>query len=188
MAKILRFVDVPAGAVIVNAARQELGSFDEQDPKAQYTLRQVRCGLDEPANGVRYTAMLTVPGGQRIGPIDIPFRFNVELPCNFAFTTDIANTVNQKIVITANDLPDSPDLYGATYLSEVFSETPDPGVPIPHWVHAVTIYSGVPATFFDSSGTAICTATGPQLVARPRFAEFINVTGSEHPTRVLFHY
>ena len=187
MAKILRFVDIPAGAVIVNAARQELGSFDENDPKAHYTLRQVRCGLDEPANGVRYTAMLAVPGGQQIGPIDIPFRFNVELPCNFAFTSDIANTANQKIVITAHDLPDSPDLYGATYLSEAISETPDPGVRIPAWVHAVTIYSGGTGTFFDAAATVICTATGPQLVARPRLAEFINVS-AEHSTRVLFHY
>jgi hypothetical protein len=190
MAKILRFVDVPAGAVLTDAARHELGSFDEQNRNEQYKLRQIRCGLDEPTNGVRYTAMLLVPGGQKIGPIDIPFRFNVELPVNISFTSDAANSVNQKIVMTAHDLPDSPDLYGATYLTEVLNERAAPGFPIPKWVHAVTVYDNATAAFFDANGVQICSVitAAPQLIARPRLAEFINISGAESSTRVLFHY
>lgn len=183
MLPIQRFVDIAAGAVPVHAHRQELGWFDETDPHAQYKLRQLRVGLAFPANGVKYTALLTVPGGLEIGPIDIPFRFNVEGPVNIAFTADSANTVNQQIMCTWHDLPDCPNLYGATYLIRDAASNP---VAIFPWVQAVTIYSGGTATFYDAGMTQICTATGPQLVARPRLAEFIQTSGELGA--ILYHY
>lgn len=189
MATIQRFVDIPAGRVLVAASRQELGDFDESNRREQYKLRQIRVGLQKPNNGVRYTAQLTVPGGIIIGPIDIPFRFNVELPVNIEFSSDIAFADTQQIMCTAHDLPDSPDLYGATYFVDDASVDGGgvPVVEIPPWVHAVTIYSGGTATFWDAALAAIGTAIGPQLVARPRKAKFIS-NASERKNSVLFHY
>jgi hypothetical protein len=169
----------------------QLGDFNESDPR--YKLRQIRVGLQVPNNGVRYTAMLTVPGGQEIGPIDIPFRFNVELPVNISFSTDIAAAENQQIMCTAHDLPDSPDILGATYYLDDAIQPPDRVNPlgflmqIPQWVQAVTVYNGSTAKFLDSGGSDLCTFTGPLMVARPRKAVYITATGST-VNPVLFHY
>jgi hypothetical protein len=187
---ILRFVDVPAGRIISGASQVTLSWFDEQNTREQYKLRQLRVGLYQAANGVRYTALLTVPGGIEIGPIDIPFRFNVEGPVNLQFTSDSANTVNQKIVCTFHDMPDSPNLYGATYL--VLDTRTEAAFPnwthIPPWVQALTIYSGATVTLYDHLGAAIGTAVGPQLVARPRAAEYLKGTAESGTVPVLFHY
>lgn len=188
---IQRFVDIAAGAVITKAERRELGVFDECNAKEQYKLRQIRVGLQFPANGVRYTALLTVPGGLFIGPIDIPFRFNIECPVNIEFTSDKANSERQQIMCTVHDLPDSPDLYGATYFipdASAGSEIPPVNfVHIPDWVVAVTIYSGGTLIWYDVGGNNLGTATGPLMVARPRLAEFIAVSTEGQPS-VLFHY
>lgn len=191
MLPIQRFVDIPAGRVITNASTQALGWFDENDPKDQYKLRQLRVGLSAPANGVRYTVMITVPGGQDIGPVDVPFRFNVEGPVSLTFTSDKANTEPQKIMCTWHDQSDSPNLYGATYFVADAStkDLPFPQnlTPIPQWVQEVTIYGGATASFYDSAGNVLCTALGPQLVARPRDAVFISSDAESHAA-VLFHY
>lgn len=192
MLPIQRFVDIPTGAVITGGSQQTLGTFDENNPREQFKLRQLRVGLDAPKNGVRYTALLIVPGRpDPIGPIDIPFRLNVEGPVTLQFTSDKANTVPQKITCTFHDLPDPPNLYGATYFVADASDrgglAPAGLTPIPPWVVAVTIYSGGTATFYDNAGNNIGTATGPLLVARPRAAEFISVAAESHPS-VLFHY
>lgn len=184
-----RFINIVAGQVVDNAARQELIIDDPHSEREGFRLRQIRVGTLFPRNGVRYTAMLTVPGGIEVGPIDIPFRFNIEGPVNIAFSTDSANTVNQVIMCTSHDLPDSPDLYGATwFLNAAIPEPPNPAYfPIWPWVVAVTIYNGDTATFYDAGGSSICTATGPQLVARPRAAEFIALS-SERGANCLYHY
>jgi hypothetical protein len=186
VSQILRFVEIPAGRVIVDASRVELGDFDESNRREQYKLRQIRVGLQKPNNGIKYTAMLAVPGGVSIGPIDIPFRFNVELPCNLSFSSDAAFAEPQIILCTAHDLPDSPDLYGATYfVPDAPAATP---VEIWPWVHSVTIYDGATATFYSAASVAIATAVGPQMVARPRAAKYISSTGSERSNPILYHY
>lgn len=185
-----RFINIAAGQVVDNAARQELIIDDPHSEREGFRLRQIRVGTMFPRNGVRYTAMLTVPGGIEVGPIDIPFRFNIEGPVNIAFSSDKANSINQQIMCTSHDLPDSPDLYGATWFLPDAAPQAPPGLPyfpIWTWVVAVTIYTGGTATFYDSAGNNIGTATGPQLVARPRLAEFISISAENHAS-VLFHY
>lgn len=164
-----------------------LGQFDENDPESKHQLRKLRLFPLQPYIE-RYEAFLTVPGGVTIGPIDIPLTFNIETPVHIMVTNDTAPSSKQDIVGIISDQVDAPNLYGATYLVQVPAlSSPPLMVAIPDGVVAVTIYDGATATFYDSTSTAICFATGPFLVARPRFAKFISANASI-PSALLFHY
>jgi hypothetical protein len=151
-------------------------------------LAQLRIGWLYPERvAERWTANLTVCGIGPIGPIDLPLVFNVEQPVAIDVGPMTATTNANEVVILLCDLPNSPNLFGATYLA-----IPDrQGLinPIPDWAVAVTVYGDpavVTATFLDALGAPIGTAWGPQLVARPRPATQIQLAGAG--AAVLFHY
>jgi hypothetical protein len=149
-------------------------------------LAQLRVGWLHPELVLeRWTADLTVAGVGPIGPIDLPFTFNVEQPVIIDVRPLSAPANANEVVGLLCDLPNSPNLYGATYLA-----IPDRGLAqIPPWVVAVTVYGDpavVTAEFQDPAGNAIATAWGPQLVARPRFATQVALAGAG--AAILFHY
>ena len=161
-----------------------LGSFDEDNPKAQYELRKLRVFNLMPYDGEGFQAFLTIPGGVTIGPIDIPLTYNIEVPVHIMVVNATGPANYQDIVATIADCQDSPNLYGATLLVRPRSNTP---VAIPDAVVAVTGYNGATLSFKDSSAGTICTATGDnQLVARPRAAK--TVTTSVSNSAILMHY
>jgi hypothetical protein len=149
-------------------------------------LSQLRVGLLKPdAMLERWVADVTVCGVGPIGPIDLPFSLNVEQPVVIDVRPLTAPTNANEVVGLLCDLPNSPNLYGATYLA-----IPDRGLAqIPPWVVAVTVYGDpavVTAAFQDPAGNVIATAWGPQLVARPRFATQVVLAGAG--AAILFHY
>ena len=161
-----------------------LGSFDEDRTGQQHELKKLRVYNLRPYTDEKYQANLTVPGGVTIGPIDIPLTYNIETPVHIEVTNVNGPSSPQDIVATIADLPDTPNLYGATYLVQPSANA---DVAIPDAVVAVTGYTAGTLTFKDSSGTTICTASGSnQLVARPRLAKTVatSATGSA----ILMHY
>ena len=181
---IQRFVDIDVGA-IVDAGSQVLGHFNEQNPNEEYKLRKLRVATTSPLTYVdKLIATLTTPGGIDIGPIDIPFTFNVELPVSVRVQCLVKSTKQQRVMIIVSDLPDSPNLYGATYLAQPAQNA---DALLPDQVVACTVYpsAGV-LTFKDGAGNVIATATGSQLLARPRLAK--TVASNSATPAILFHY
>jgi hypothetical protein len=187
---------------VATSGRETLGNFNEKNPNELYKLRAVRVGsfglpYDEHA---RIQATLTMPGGCEVGPIDVPFTFNCALPVTINWAT-LAQSEQVTCIATAADLPDPPNLLGATYFIQgagVSAPMIDklrgpkfkpavvgPTVQIPYWVVAVTVYSGDTATWYDSTSTAIGTVTGPLPVAKPREAVALSTAAN---SSVLFHY
>jgi hypothetical protein len=179
---IERFVNIPQGGTI-NAGGHTLGSFDETDPNARFQLRKLRVAPLQPWTE-KFTAMLTTPGSIQVGPIDIPFTINIELPVSIAITCPTACSNNQTIEMIVSDLPDSPNMYGATLLVQPRQNV---DVAIPDAVVAVTPYpSTATLTFKNGGGATIATATGPLIVARPRLAK--TVASNSATPAMLFHY
>lgn len=177
-----KFVNIPQGATCA-AGIVTLGSFDEQNPKSEYRLRKLRVAPIYPYVE-QLQMVLTTPGGIEVGPIDIPFTYNVETPVSGYVICPTASAGNQTIMLILSDLPDSPNLYGATHLVQ-----PPQGVDtaIPDAAVACTPYpSTATLTFKDGSGNVIATATGPLLVARPRLAK--TVASNSATPAILFHY
>ena len=174
--------------VAVNQTRQggslTLGHYDEDNKHQEHELRKLRVFNLMPYADEGYQATLTVPGGVMIGPIDIPFTYNVETPVHIVVTNSTGPTEYQDICATIADCDDSPNLYGATLLAR---PNQNADVAIPDAVVAVTGYSGATLTFKDSAGVTICTSTGnSQLVARPRAAKTVATSGEG--SAILMHY
>jgi len=189
---------------VATSGRETLGNFNEKNPDELYKLRAVRVGsFGLPYDThVRIQATLTMPGGAEVGPIDVPFRYNCELPVTINWAS-LAQSEQVTCICSAADLPDPPNLLGATYfvagtgvsepnidrlrsLKPIFvPNVSGPVVSIPYWVVAVTIYSGDTGTFYDIASTAIGTFTGPLPVAKPREAVALSTANS---SSVLFHY
>jgi hypothetical protein len=179
MAQIQRFIEFEAG--VTGVGRQTLGSFDERDPR--YALRHVRV-VPLNAGTVQLFGALVMPGDITVGPIDLPFDFNCELPVHVQVSCPIADTVNQTVMLIAGDLPNPPNLLGATHLEMA---TPGSPIPIPEMCVAVTLLvSGGTLGYFDGAMVPIGDADGNQPIARPRAAKFVEV--SEPGGAVLFHY
>lgn len=191
-----RFIRIKAGEII-SAGLQVLGNFNEANDAAEFRLRKLRLWFLQPYVS-HYEAMLTLPGNAILGPIDLPCFLNVETPVSVFVRCAVAQQQDQEIICTIADLPDSPNLYGATYLLRIpgnepvmlggkLKVTPPTLFPIPDGVVAVTEYDGGTLTFYDSTSSEICSCTGPQLVARPRLAKFVS-TSATGPSAILFHY
>jgi len=179
---IERFVRIDQGAT-ANAGNITIGYRDESLTLEGFRLRKLRVAPIQPYVE-RLTAMLTLPSNIVVGPIDIPFTYNCELPVNVAVSCPTACSNNQTISLIASDLPDAPNLYGATYL---VTPAQNADVAIPDAVVAVTPYpSTATLTFKDSAGNVLATATGPLMVARPRFAK--TVASNSATPAMLFHY
>jgi hypothetical protein len=150
-------------------------------------LAQLRVGWSHPDRVVeRWTADLTVGNIGPIGPIDLPFTFNVEQPVAVAVRPLSAPAQSNQVLLLLCDLPNPPNLYGATYLA-----IPDrQGIAqIPPWVVAVTVLGDptvVVATFLDAGSNTISTCWGPNLVARPRAATQVSLSGAD--AAIIFHY
>jgi hypothetical protein len=179
---IERFVNIAAGATC-SAGTHTLGEYDETDPRSEFRLRNLRVAPLQPYSE-QITAMLTLPGGIEVGPIDIPFSFNALTPVHVVVSRQARGAGEQTIKIMLADLPDSPNLYSATHLVQP-QQAAD--VDIPDAVVAVTPYpAAATITFKDSAGNVICTSTGPYLVARPRLAK--TVSSNSATPAMLFHY
>jgi hypothetical protein len=181
---IQRFVDIDVGTA-VSAGLQTLGQFNEQNPDEQYRLCKLRAATTSPMTySEKLQAILTTPGGIEIGPIDIPFTYNVETPVSVRVICPSRSSVQQRVMLILSDLPDSPNLYGATYLAQPQQNA---DTPLFDQVVACTVYpsAGV-LTFKDGAGNVIATATGSQLIARPRFAK--TVASNSATPAILFHY
>lgn len=133
----------------------------------------------------RWTADLFVAGIGPIGPIDLPFTYNVEQNVEIRVRPLAATTNANRVLATLCDLPVSNHLYHATYLP-ILDQSGNAA--IPNWVVAVTIFTGS-ISFIDPTTNVIttCTTTGVP-VARPRWATVIQYTGGESGGAVLFHY
>jgi hypothetical protein len=179
---IERFVQIPQGGT-VNAGLQTLGRYPDCNGFRGFELRKLRVAPVQPY-AEKFTAMVSVPGNILIGPIDIPFTLNVELPVGVAVSCLTPCSNNQTIELIVSDLPDSPNLYGATYF---VNPRQNVDVAIPDAVVAVTPYpSTAVLTFRDSAAAVIATATGPLMVARPRTAK--TVSSNSATPGMLFHY
>lgn len=179
---IQRFVKIAQGAT-VNAGSQTLGSFDETDPNSRFQLRQVRVAPTAPWVE-KFTAILTLPSGIQVGPVDIPFTINVPTPVHIAVSCPTRCSTDQIIEMIVADLVSDWNVYGATYLAQPAQNVDEP---IPDAVVAVTPYpSTATLTFKDGAGATIATATGPLMVARPRLAK--TVASNSATPAMLFHY
>ena len=188
-----REYSLPFTANVIQTQRATVGRTRENDDRFPIWgdcphLCQMRVGWISPelvAEG--WTAMLSVANGmQYIGPIDLPFTANVEQPVEIAVTPSAAPAADQRVMISLCDLPNPPNLYGASYLPTVDKS----GVAlIPPWVVAVTVYADPTTTptgtFLDPSSTAIGTFAANVMLARPRLAKSIQVTSG---AAVIFHY
>jgi hypothetical protein len=183
MAVIQRFFKVPAGSV-VSAGTVTLGTFDEKDSRDQYKLRKVRIQNLAPY-AEHFEVSLTTPGGIEIGPIDLPLTYNVELPVMISLRCPVGPATLQTIMCIASDLPDSPNLYGATHFVLAPVATP---AAIPDAAQAITVFGVGAATFFDAGMVAVATVapTMRLLVARPRIAKFVSVATADGA--MMFHY
>ena len=183
MPKIERHFEVKAGQVR-GGGSLTLGTFDEDQKNAQHALCKLRVFNLMPYTNEVYQAFLTVPGGVTIGPIDVPFVCNIETPVHIMLVNGVGPDAYQDIVATIADLPDPPNLYGATLLLQPAQNR---DTDIPDAVVAVTGYDGATLRFKDSTGSTICTASGNnQLVARPRLAK--TVATSAEGSAILLHY
>lgn len=182
MAIIQRFVDIPSGTT-ASSGVVTLGEYDERNQNDRYKLRKLRVWPLYPYT-VQLSCMLTVPGGAQVGPIDLPLVYNVELPVQIVVTCPATERINQRVMCIVSDLPDSPNLYGATRLVQPAQNA---DTAIPDACVALTLYTGATLTFKDAAGTTIGTAAGNnQLIARPRLAK--TVASSAATPAILFHY
>lgn len=131
---------------------------------------------------VSVVANLLLPGGEQIGPIDLPCYLNVPGPVHVQVDVMDALTVPLSVRAVLSDLPDAPNVWGATYTVYPNQAT----VPIPDAAIAVAVLSGATATFRDQGGNAIGTFTGPYMVARIRNAVGVSVSVATAP--VIFYY
>ena len=181
-ANIEKFVNIETGQTC-SAGLNELGYFDDDETREGFKLRKLRVAPMQPYIE-KLTALLTTPGGIVVGPIDIPFTYNVECPVTVVVTCPSRCANNQTVKMIVSDLPDSPNLYGATYFVQ-----PQQGadVPIPDAVVAVTAYPSTAAlTFKDGGGNVIAQALAYLIVARPRLAK--TVASNAPIPSMLFHY
>lgn len=179
-----RFVSISPGAT-TSAGSVGLGHFDVSDPRSVYQLRKLRVvPLAEYTS--QLSCMITLPGGIEVGPIDLPMALNVELPVVVVVSCPTPDVVQQTVMCTIADLPDSPNNYSATRL--FFPTVANADVVIPPAAIAVTGYGASVLTFKTAGGATICTvgATSNQFVARPRLAR--TVASSLANQAILFHY
>ena len=176
---IERFVKIPAGAALTQS--HSLGELSRHSE--EFRLRKLTVAPEFPYVE-QITATLTLPGGVVVGPIDVPFTFNATSPVQVRI--DAPSLANyQSVHIILADLPDSPNLYGATHWASVANNAK---LAIPDACVAITLLTtGQTLTFYDSTPTAIGTATGSQLIARPRIAKTLAIGGGSGGS-VLFHY
>jgi len=132
----------------------------------------------------RWTADLTLPNAVHWGPIDIPFELNVEQPVEILVRPLSAPARSNVVICALANLPNTPNLYGASYLVQPQAAA---HFAIPDQVVAVTVYTGAVLTFYDSAAAAIGTVTGSGLHARPRSAVSASLAGNA-PLAVLLHY
>ena len=175
---IERHVEIKAGATF----RQSHSLGELSRDSEEFRLRKLTVAPLFPYVE-KILCTLTLPSGIEVGPIDVPFVYNVTSPAQVVINSPVLASY-QDIRIILADLPDSPNLYGATYLAPVgvgdFVAIPDACV-------AVTLLAvGQVLTFYDSTHTAIGNGEGSQLIARPRTAKFVGI--DEPGGAVLFHY
>jgi hypothetical protein len=132
----------------------------------------------------RWTADLTLPNAAHWGPIDVPFELNVEQPVEIQARPLTAPARSNVLICALANLPNTPNLYGATYLVQPQANA---HFAIPDQVVAVTVYTGGVLTFYDAASVAIATVTSVGLHARPRSAVFASLAGNA-PLAVLLHY
>lgn len=178
----------------LNGSRAEakftLGRITTEDEPSLYGdaphISQLRVAWLEPDKvAEQWTADLYVCGIGPIGPIDLPFTYNVEQQVIVA-VRPLATLFNtQTVMALLCDLPVSNHLYHATYLPSFARDT---GIAdIPRWVVAVTLYSGS-GNFLDVAGNTIASVTTLGVpVARPQLAVQFQLSG-ENATTALFHY
>lgn len=177
-ALVERKVSIPAGVGYTQS--HSLGILEE--PKCEFRLRKLTVSTEFPYVE-QILGTLTLPSGIVVGPIDVPFTFNVTSPVQVKIEAPVLAS-NQTVRLILADLPDSPNLYGATHFAAVgvgdFVAIPDACV-------AVTLLAvGQVLTFYNSAHTAMGNAEGSQLIARPRTAKFVGI--DEPGGFVLFHY
>jgi hypothetical protein len=179
---ILRFVDfAPNLGVTVSSGIRLMGEFDDRDPSSEYRLRKLTVAPIQPYT-VQMTAKIILPGNIVIDPIDLPFSYNVTSPAQIYISCPTI-TEPQQVQLILADLPDSPNLYGATHTVIVSQNAP---VAIPDACVAVTLVAnGGVLTFFDITPAAIGTGSGSQLIARPRIAHTVS---SSIAGAIVFHY
>jgi hypothetical protein len=179
---IQRFVDLQPNVGVVRSGTRLMGEFDDRDPVSEYRLRKLTVAPIFPYRE-QITGEITLPGNILIGPIDVPFSFNVTSPAGVVISAPNLTQL-QTIQLTLADLPDSPNLYGATHTvldaqGAVLFAVPDACV-------AVTLAANLGVlTFYDGASVAFGTASGSQLIARPRIAKFVStsIAGA-----IVFHY
>lgn len=159
-----------------------MGEFDDRDPSSEYRLRKLTVAPIFPYRE-QITGELTLPGNIIVGPIDVPFSFNVTSPAGVTISAPNLTQL-QTIQLTLADLPDSPNLYGATHT--VLDARGGALLPVPDMCVAVSLAANTGIlTFYDATSTAFATASGSQLIARPRIAKFVStsIAGA-----IVFHY
>ena len=180
----------PFLAGVIAEAKFYLGrESNEKEPSMYFDaphLSQLRVSWVDPTLvAEQWTVDLNVAGIGPIGPIDLPFTFNVEGNVEIAVRPLAAPANANDVLAVLCDLPNCSHLYHATHLPKLVQGV----VAIPNWVVAVTVF-GDPLTmsgqFQDIGNNVIANfPAGPSPVARPRTAAFIQVTGE---TTCLFHY
>jgi len=151
----------------------------------------VRCGFsgDEQA-AENFTGWIILPdNGTEIGPIDLPFELTVPLPCRVRVRPD-ADPGADRIVVATVSIPPGKHRWAATrrVLVPPFA-VPAVAVPIPQWVHSLSVCEQDAAvSLFDATGALLCAITGPVWdVPRPRAAVLLATT-AVLGTSVLFSY
>jgi hypothetical protein len=131
---------------------------------------------------VPVVAMIALPGGEEIGPVDLPCYLNVPAPVHVTFTVLAAIGDSVRCRATLSSLPDAPNIWGATH-------TVYPGnanVAIPDAAIGVAVLSGATGTFRDAAANPVGTFTGPYYVARLRGAVLVSVSVPTAP--IVFFY
>ncbi|UCC72325.1 MAG: hypothetical protein JSV86_18455 [Gemmatimonadota bacterium] len=120
--------------------------------------------------------------GNVMGPIDLPFTFECELPVTIEITPEAAPTAEILVQLAASDGTGCDSTYGA--LRSVWVEDGN-NVTIPQWCQAVSLSDNAAiGEWQDPAAAPIGTFTGNHN-PRPRHAATVLVTGD---TLVIFHY
>lgn len=179
---ILRTFDIAPGAGAIQSGVRLMGEFDERDLSAEFRLRKLTVAPIQPY-AEQITATITLPGGIIVGPIDLPFSYNITSPAQvIVFAPNL--TSPQSIQLILANLPDSPNLYSATHV--VVDGSGGTLFPIPDACVAISNLANTAViTFYNSTPAAIGTASGSQLIARPRTAKFVSTSLAG---AIVFHY
>lgn len=175
-----RDVQFPAGTT--TAKNADVGP-DDPTPEEPAVFGSLRVGFDGIESVSGFTAVVRLPEGHEVGPLDLPCIFGCELPVRVDIRPPTGGVVaDTKVKLSASSMTPANVADGATWAAVILEAAI---IDIPAWVTGISILSaGVNANLIDATAAIIDVVTGFRI-PRPRAAVQIQPAAD---TIVLFHY